>query len=117
MMIDCASKDEAYYLCGLLSASCAVSFIHSRMVSTQIAPHVIQGLRISEFDSRDARHMRLAGLCERGHQVLQQRDSLESELLYELDELGSEIFGVPSKGARLLRQQLENGDAAATCSV
>lgn len=106
MTIACNSKEEAYYLCGLLSTSCAISFIHSRMISTQIAPHLIQGLEISEFEPDNAAHIKIADICMKGHELSMQGASLPSTLIQELDDVGSDILGVPSEAAEQLRQKL-----------
>jgi methylase of polypeptide subunit release factors len=106
MTIACSCEEEAYYLCGLLSSSCAVSFIHSRMVSTQIAPHLIQGLALQEYDPRSNSHRELAHLCKAGHQSLKNGQAVDPSVLDRLDELGAKILGASAEGATQLRQQL-----------
>ncbi len=106
MTIACSCAEEAYYLCGLLSSSCAVSFIHSRMVSTQIAPHLIQGLALPEYDSCSRSHREVAQLCEAGHQSIKNGQAVDPSVLDRLDELGAEILGASAEGAKQLRQQL-----------
>jgi hypothetical protein len=58
---------EAYYVCGVLSSAPARFFVESRMVETQIAPHVISQLAIPPFDKANPLHVRVAELCRRGH--------------------------------------------------
>jgi methylase of polypeptide subunit release factors len=106
MTIACGSSDEAYYLCGLLSSSCAISFIHSRMVSTQIAPHLIQGLALPKYEPSAKSHVEIARLCEAGHLSIKNGGTIEATVLNHLDDLGAEILGASREGARQLRKQL-----------
>ena len=106
MTIACGSAEEAYYLCGLLSTSCAVSFIHSRMVSTQIAPHLIQGLRLPKFDSTDGTHTQIAKICAAGHSAIRDGGLVTPGDLDQLDALGADLLGASVEGALQLRRQL-----------
>lgn len=110
MTIACKSAAEAYYLCGVLSSSCAVSFIHSRMVSTQIAPHLIQGLAIPEFDTSNRIHSEISAVCEAGHNSTKSGGVAPTSALHRVDALGAQVLGASPAGASQLRAQLiENG--------
>lgn len=67
MLIPFEDEGEAHFVCGLLSSSPARLFVHSRMVETQIAPHVIARLALPRYDPADARHAAIAGSCRAGH--------------------------------------------------
>jgi SAM-dependent methyltransferase len=60
-------KEEAYYLCGLLSSSIFRELIDSFKVSTQIAPSIIKNLNIPKFNPKDENHVEISLLCEKGH--------------------------------------------------
>jgi methylase of polypeptide subunit release factors len=106
MTIACSCAEEAYFLCGLLSSSCAISFVHSRMVSTQIAPHLIQGLALPEYDPSSNFHNEIAQLCEAGHKSAKSGQTVDPSILVRLDELSAGILGASAEGARQLRHQL-----------
>jgi hypothetical protein len=74
MQIACDAADEAYFICGVLSSSPARLFVESRMVETQIAPHVIADLALPAYSPGDPRHLRIAELCRAGHQAARLRD-------------------------------------------
>ncbi len=63
-------KQEAYYLCGILSSTYFRELINSFKVSTQIAPSIINNLNIPRFDSNNPAHLKISSLCEEGHKNL-----------------------------------------------
>jgi methylase of polypeptide subunit release factors len=102
MSIACRSEEEAYYLCGLLSCSLSVAFVESRMVSTQIAPHLIQKLRLPAFDPANAVHARLSSLCREGH-VTVAAGAKPDDCVEEVDAWGAKAFGATWESAQELR--------------
>jgi methylase of polypeptide subunit release factors len=108
MSIACGSEEEAYYLCGLLSSSLAVAFVESRMVSTQIAPHLIQGLAVPVFDSSNSLHTRLSEVCKLGHEAARVGAPIDT-FEDSVDALSAEIFGAPHESAQDLRFLLRSG--------
>lgn len=63
------NKDEAYYLCGLLSSTPYRETIESYMVGTQITPSIIKRLNLPKFDSENENHISISNLCKKGHAV------------------------------------------------
>jgi methylase of polypeptide subunit release factors len=61
------NKEEAYYLCGILSSDKYRSTIESYMVGTQIGPHILEKLKIDKFDQNNNLHLQISKLCEEGH--------------------------------------------------
>jgi len=60
-------KQEAYYLCGLLSSTLYRHTIESYMVGTQITPSIIKRLNLPKFDKANTYHRAISELCEKGH--------------------------------------------------
>ncbi len=60
-------KNEAYYLCGLLSSSFYRKTIESYMVGTQITPSIIKRLKIPKFEFDNIKHIQISNLCLNGH--------------------------------------------------
>jgi hypothetical protein len=67
MMVDVESKEEAFYLCGLLNSSAARLAVSSYAVEISINTHVLEHVRVPEFRERDALHRKLSELAERAH--------------------------------------------------
>lgn len=61
------NRDEAYYLCGVLSSTPYRRTIENYMVGTQITPSIINRLYIPIFDSQNNQHLEISKLCYRGH--------------------------------------------------
>lgn len=60
-------KQEAYYLCGLLSSTLYRQTIESYMIGTQITPSIISRLNLPKFDKNNEFHLSISELCENGH--------------------------------------------------
>ncbi len=103
MIIACASPGEAYYLGGVLASAPVVRFVESRMVSTQIAPHVVKGLGIPAFDESSPRHRRVSALCEEGHRLVEGAGRIPVDLLGSLDEQVGLVLGIDPQTSRSLR--------------
>jgi hypothetical protein len=57
--VDCASHEEAHYVCALLNSSPA-NFIVRGYVALHPSPHIMNYIRIPKFDPKDKLHVRLA---------------------------------------------------------
>lgn len=72
MMIGFDDSAEAYFVCGVLSSPPVRLFIQSRMISTQIAPHLINDLAIPRFDPQNPHHDSVATACRAGHYAMRE---------------------------------------------
>lgn len=60
-------KQEAYYLCGLLSSTLYRQTIENYMIGTQITPSIISRLNLPKFDTNNEFHLKISELCQNGH--------------------------------------------------
>lgn len=60
-------RDEAYYLCGLLSSDIYRNTIENYMVGTQITPSIINNLSLPLFEKTNENHIKISQLCQQGH--------------------------------------------------
>jgi hypothetical protein len=60
-------RQEAYYLCGILSSTLYRNTIQNFMVNTQITPSLIGRLNLPKFDPANSVHVQISNWCERGH--------------------------------------------------
>lgn len=67
MYVSTNCREEAYYLCGVLSSTPAAECVEGFMNPTSISAHVLGRLRIPKFDSGNPVHREIAGLCQAGH--------------------------------------------------
>lgn len=82
------NKDEAYYLCGILSSKIVRTTIESFMIGTQITPSIIKNLNILQFDKNNDLHIALAKACEKGHK----NQLLQDKYLNDVNEIADKIF-------------------------
>jgi SAM-dependent methyltransferase len=98
MMVACASKNEAHYLCGILNSSPIRLAVRSFFVETQIAPHVLSQLAIPRFDSKNPLHIELANLSIKAHTLTSKAHyALVSRVEEEVDEAASSVLKLKGK--------------------
>jgi methylase of polypeptide subunit release factors len=73
------NRQEAYYLCGLLSSTLYRQTIENYMIGTQITPSIISRLNLPKFDKNNEMHLKISELCEKGHFV-ENKDFFLSEV-------------------------------------
>lgn len=103
MLIACESRQEAYYLGGVLSASVVVDHIQSRMVSTQISPSIVRGIAVPKFDPENELHLSISRICESGHDALRSGNGIKPEAISQLDLLVSSLWGLSPNEAHMAR--------------
>ena len=67
MYISTDCREEAYYLCALLSSAPVTECIQSYMNPTSISAHILDKLKLPDFDPNNPLHQELALLCREGH--------------------------------------------------
>ena len=65
--IACDNRDEAYYICAIISSTPYRKTIENYMVGTQITPSIIGRLNIPKFDKYNPQHLELSRICSKGH--------------------------------------------------
>lgn len=60
-------RDEAYYICAIISSTPYRKTIENYMVGTQITPSIIGRLNIPKFDRYNHQHIELSRICREGH--------------------------------------------------
>lgn len=70
MSIGLASREEAFYVCGVMSSYPFRKFVESHMISTQISPSVIKNLAVPRFLRHNDIHLQIAQVCEEGHRSI-----------------------------------------------
>jgi len=95
MLIACDNESEAYYLCSLCNSSPARFIVISYGVKTQLAPHLIQNIRIPKFDSKNKLHLYLAELSPKAHEAAEIDDQENlKDIEEEIDKVSAQIWGL-----------------------
>lgn len=81
------NKEEAYYLCGLLSSKTIREIINSFIVNIQISPSTINNIKLLKFNKENSKHTRISRLCYDGH-----RSKNKVVQLNQIDEITKELY-------------------------
>ena len=100
---DC--KDEAFYLCGVLSSSPVSYCVRCYMNPTSISAHVLDKLNIPRYDPGNALHREIARICEAGHRT--EDPDQRARLQFDLDAAIGTLYGIPPVSVRMIRDILQ----------
>ncbi len=67
MYISTDDEMEAYYICGILSSTLIAKCVKSYMNPTSISAHILNKLKLPEFERSNPDHMAIARACKEGH--------------------------------------------------
>jgi hypothetical protein len=84
------NKEEAYYLCGLLSSTLYRNTIENYMIGTQITPSVISRLNLPKFDKNNKNHLMISELCQKGH-IVKNKEEFVGKIDLIVEDLLSQI--------------------------
>lgn len=74
------NKDEAYYICAVISSTPYRRTIENYMVGTQITPSIIGRLNIPKYNSQDQQHRELSNICQEGHKSKSGKDTFIEQI-------------------------------------
>ena len=83
------NKNEAYYLCGLLTAPLVCEFIESHTINIQVS-NIFKHLKLPKYQNADKQHNILISLVEKAHKQLNPQK--RNELILKIGELGEKII-------------------------
>jgi len=107
MLVDCLDENEAHYLCATLNSSPIRLAVRGFFVETQIAPHVIERLRIPSFDRKNPVHLRLAELSEQAHEAAKVGDENRlREIEAEIDRWAAKLWNLSDSELLEIQQSL-----------
>lgn len=81
-------RDEAYYICAIISSTPYRKTIENYMVGTQITPSIIGRLNIPKFDRSNSQHIELSRICREGHIS----DEPKQGYIQQIDEIIKQWF-------------------------
>ena len=98
-------REEAYYLCGILSSAPVRCCVTCYMNPTSISAHVLDKLYIPAFDPTNSRHLSIAALCEEGHQTSNPR--CQDAVQQQLDRAVADLYSLTAADLDAVRAMLE----------
>lgn len=106
MYISCSNKEEANYICGLLSSSISKFIIKSYTISTQLSTHIFKYLAISKYDNSNRLHRELSRISQSLHDKAC-KDIIKIDLYEILDEIASEYWKLSQEEMIDIKESLE----------
>lgn len=100
MYVGTDTREEAYYLCGILSSLPVRFAVECYMNPTSISAHVLDKLNIPIFDSGDPLHQAISALCEEGHRETdgERRCAIRTTL----DEKVAKLYGIEEEELKVI---------------
>lgn len=105
MYVGTDNREEAYYLCGVLSSLPVSYCVRCYMNPTSISAHVLGKLRIPPYDGTNPCHRTISALCEAGHRETDPEKT--AQLRTELDKAAAELYGIDGETMQTMRRYAE----------
>jgi hypothetical protein len=114
MLIDCQSKEEAFYLASVLNSAPITLAVWAYSISIQQTTHITDKIAVPHFDAQNSTYTRLAALSQVAHQVAPAAYAgdvaAQAELAQveaEIDRAAARLWGLTEAELDGLRQALE----------
>lgn len=106
ILIPCETGREAHFVCAALN-SAPSRFIVKNYIVLHPDPHVLQRVRIPQYDRTDAVHERLAELSVQAHQTMGGGDpDRVREIEAEIDRAAAELWGMKTDELKEIQESL-----------
>jgi hypothetical protein len=107
MLVDCASEDEACFVCACLNSSVGQMVAVSYAVEIQMTPHILEHIRIPRFESGNPVHLRLAELSKEAHAAAARGDAQGLRAIEaEIDQQAAQVWGLSAAELRAVQESL-----------
>jgi len=114
MLIPLRSRQEAYYVCGVLNSSISQLLVASYVIETAISTHVTKIIKIPKFDPKDPRHQKILELSMKAYEIAKKiyeenREDLRGDLEKveeEIDKAVAELYGITDDELKEIRKCL-----------
>ncbi|MCM8781296.1 MAG: N-6 DNA methylase, partial [Candidatus Omnitrophica bacterium] len=108
MLVGCNNEKEAHYLCGICNSSPSRFIVISYGVGTQLAPHILENIRIPKFDPKNSLHLKLAELSEKANKLAKEDNPEElKNIEEEIDKVSAQIWGLTPEELKEIKLSLE----------
>lgn len=108
MLVDCASEDEAHYVCALLNCTVVRLAVLSYAIEIQMDPHILEHIRVPRFDPGNPAHRRLAALSVQAHKAAQIDDlGALKRIESEIDAEAARLWGITDRDLMEIERNLQ----------
>jgi hypothetical protein len=103
MFVPSRDKEEAHFVCAMLNSATAVLIVKSYGIETQTSTHVLEYVRLPQFDATNKQHQRLGELSVQAHLLAAEATEHSQKRLEkveaEIDETAAGVWEI--NGAEL----------------
>ncbi|MCL4503976.1 MAG: N-6 DNA methylase [Deltaproteobacteria bacterium] len=108
MLVPFEKKDAAHYLCAVLNSAIARFIVKTYTLSTQISTHILEYLKMPQFDEQNKLHMDLSNLSEQCHEAaLKNKTETIAALEMKIDKVGAGLWGIDDKELERIQEALK----------
>ena len=109
MLVPLIDKTEAYYVSAVLNSSIVRLTVAAYVIETAISTHILNRIKVQEFDSNNPIHIKLSELSKSAHEIAKQiYDEKREELKSELDNIENEIDDLVAKLYKITEEELDD---------
>ncbi|MCL6449792.1 MAG: N-6 DNA methylase [Acetobacteraceae bacterium] len=108
ILVDCASEEEAHYLCAVLNSAPSRLAIKNYIV-LHPDPHVLKHVSIPRFSPKNTAHVRLAELSQQAHEAAKQTEwQRVARIQGQVDRWAAALWGLTDEESAEIRRSLED---------
>ena len=107
VIVACNSRNEAHYICAMLNSVLMRFAVRSFIISTQIAPHLLESIRIQRYIPGDEFHNALAEASISCHEKTRIGVDVD-EIERRIDALAARVWGLSELELREIIESLED---------
>ncbi|MGO8702204.1 MAG: Eco57I restriction-modification methylase domain-containing protein [Candidatus Brocadiia bacterium] len=110
MFVPLQDREEAHFVCAMLSSSISVLVVKSYGLETQTSTHVLEYVRLPKYDEKEKAHKRLAELSAAAHQIAAEATKPGQTRLgrveSEIDEQAAAVWEITASELRDVQSSL-----------
>ena len=114
IIVSLSDKNEAYFLSAMLNSSPVLLLVASYVIETAISTHVLERVKIPEFDPDNPIHQELSELSKKAHEIAKEiyenkKEELKPELEKiedEIDQLVARLYGITDEELKEIKKCL-----------
>jgi len=106
IMISLDNEIESHYVCAVLNSAISRFVVYGYVISTQIAPHVLENISVPQYDQTNEIHLSLARLSIKCHEKTAAGIDV-SDLEEQIDNLSADLWGLTKQELIEIKESLQ----------
>jgi hypothetical protein len=106
MLVPFEDEVIAHYVCAMLNSSSSQFIVQAYTISTQQSTHILENIKIPQFDPKNEMHRQLARLSKKCHENVASGISV-GDLEEQVDEIAADLWGLSKEERKDIKESLE----------